>query len=67
MHAQAGDKIMIEAHHIGEPRRDCVIVEVRGEDGQPPYVVQWADVEHETLFYPGPDASIVPYAHPHAS
>jgi hypothetical protein len=67
MQAQPGDKIVIEAHHVGEPRRDCVVLEVRGKDGGPPYLVHWADEEHETLFFPGSDATVVHYAHPTTS
>ena len=66
MQAHVGDKIVIEAHHVGEPRRDAVVVEVRGKDGQPPFVVQWSDTDHPTLFYPGPDASVIHYEHHNA-
>jgi Domain of unknown function (DUF1918) len=41
-----------------------VILEVRGADGEPPYVVRWAEDGHEGLFFPGTDASVVHY---HAS
>jgi hypothetical protein len=39
--------------HVGE------VVEVRGADGAPPYVVRWSD-GHEGLTYPGPDAHVIP-------
>lgn len=41
------------ATHVGEPTRDGRIVEVRGEDGGPPYVVEWSD-GHTGLLFPGP-------------
>ena len=57
MRASVGDRIVIEGHHIGEPVRDCEIIEVRGPDGEPPYLVRHAD-GHEGLVYPGADATI---------
>ena len=63
MHANVGDRIVIKAHHIGEPDHDCEVLEVRGRDGDPPYVVRWADDGHETFFFPGPDAAVVAYDH----
>jgi hypothetical protein len=47
----------------GEPNRDCEVQEVRGPDGGPPYVVHWGDRGHETLFFPGPDASVQHFDH----
>ncbi|MER6851575.1 DUF1918 domain-containing protein [Streptomyces flaveolus] len=38
-------------NHTGE------IIEVRGPNGEPPYVVRFPD-GHETLVYPGPDCVI---------
>ncbi|AEW98608.1 protein of unknown function DUF1918 (plasmid) [Streptantibioticus cattleyicolor NRRL 8057 = DSM 46488] len=37
------------------------IVEVRGADGAPPYVVRFDD-GHETLIFPGPDCVVEPRA-----
>jgi hypothetical protein len=34
------------------------VIEVRGRDGGPPYVVRWSD-GHEGLTYPGPDAHVL--------
>jgi hypothetical protein len=63
MIAKAGDRIVIRGHHIGEPDRDCEVLEVRGSEGGPPYLVRWEDSGHETLFFPGPDAFVHPYEH----
>ena len=60
MKASIGDRIVIKGHHVGEPDRDGKVMEVHGEDGQPPYVVDWED-GHHGLFFPGPDASIRHY------
>jgi hypothetical protein len=61
MRAAVGDRIVIKGHHVGEPERDCEVLEVRGPDGGPPYVVRWDDDGHETLFFPGPDAAVEHY------
>lgn len=58
MQANVGDKLVIRGHHIGEHRREALILEVRGEDGGPPYFVRWDDDGHEGLFFPGADADI---------
>jgi hypothetical protein len=58
-----GDRIVIKGHRIGEPDRDCEVIEVRNEDGSPPYRVRWGENGHETLFFPGPDASVHHYEH----
>ena len=57
MNAQAGDRIVIKGHHIGEPERDGEILEV-GPDGGPPYRVRWEDSGREAIFFPGPDAVV---------
>lgn len=58
MNASVGDRIVIKGHHIGEPDRDCEVLEVRGKEGGPPYVVRWEESGHEALFFPGPDAVV---------
>jgi hypothetical protein len=63
MRADAGDRIIIKGHHVGEAQRDCVVLEVRGEDGGPPYLVRWEDSDHDALFYPGPDATVQHFEH----
>jgi len=59
MHANVGDRLVVEGRTVGAQRREGEVVEVRGEDGAPPYVVRWSD-GHEGLAYPGPDAHVVP-------
>ena len=60
MFAKAGDRLVIHGHHVGEPDREAEVLEVRHEDGTPPYVVRWSDNGHEGLVFPGPDASVQP-------
>lgn len=56
--ACAGDRLLIRAHHEGEPRRDAEILEVLGPDATPPYRVRGQDDGRESILYPGSDASI---------
>lgn len=58
MNAAVGDRIVIKGHHVGEPDRDAKILEVRGEGGGPPYMVEWGDDGHVGLFFPGSDAVV---------
>jgi hypothetical protein len=38
--------------------RDAEILEVHGENGEPPFLVRWLDDGHEGLVFPGSDASV---------
>lgn len=58
MEAHVGDRLIVRSHHVGAPDRIGEIVEVRGSEGNPPYVVRWGDSGHEGLFFPGSDATI---------
>ena len=55
MNAKAGDRLHLHGRHVGDPAPTALIVEVRGPNGAPPYVVRHDD-GHETVVYPGPDA-----------
>jgi hypothetical protein len=63
MKAQTGDELIMEGAHVGAHRRIGVVIEVRGTDGQPPYLVRWNDNGSETLCFPGPDAHVRPPEH----
>jgi hypothetical protein len=58
MKANVGDRLIIAGHRVGEHERDAEILEVRGADGAPPYLVRWADDGHVSVAYPGPDAIV---------
>jgi hypothetical protein len=58
MHASVGERIIVRPTHGDEPSRDGEILEVRGPEGTPPYVVRWSDNGHEGLVFPGPDTVI---------
>ena len=57
MKAVVGDRLVVNATHVDGPVRDGEVIEVRGDRGDPPYVVRWSD-GHEGLYFPGPDAAI---------
>lgn len=63
MHATPGDRIIIKGHRVGEPDRDCEVLEVADPDGAPPFRVRWGDTGHESLFFPGTDAAIQHFDH----
>ncbi len=58
MRASVGDHIVIKSRRVGQADRDCEVLEVHGADGQPPYLVRWGDSGHETLLFPGSDATV---------
>jgi hypothetical protein len=53
MKARVGDRIILAADHVDQPTRDGKIIEVRGADGGPPFLVEWSD-GHTGLIFPGP-------------
>ena len=58
MRANVGDQLLVESSSAEQHRREGEIIEVRGADGAPPFVVRWPDGE-VALCYPGPDAGVV--------
>ena len=58
MYAHAGDHIHVNGRRVGSPSRDGTILEVRGPNGTPPYMVDWGGHRIPALYYPGPDAQI---------
>jgi hypothetical protein len=64
MKASTGDRIVARGHHLGEPDRDCGVLEVRDGGGAPPYFVCWDDSGRARLFLPGPDVSVQQFDHP---
>ena len=62
MKARIGDRLVLAGPHVGEAPRMGVIIDIRHEDGSPPYLVRWLGDGHEGLIYPGPDAHLEPPA-----
>ena len=63
LHAAVGDRIIVKGHRVGEPDRDAEVLEVRGANGGPPFVVRWSDDGHEGLYFPGGDAEVHHFVH----
>ncbi len=61
MQAAIGDRLHIHSNAVGMKDRVGEIVEVRGSNGAPPYVVRFPD-GHTSTIYPGPDCVIEPGA-----
>jgi hypothetical protein len=57
MHATIGDRLHVHGNAVGRADRTGEILEVRGPDGAPPYVVRFDD-GHTGLIFPGPDAEV---------
>jgi hypothetical protein len=57
MLAMVGDRLHVRGHTVGQQDHTAEIIEVRGKDGAPPYLVRFPD-GHESLVFPGPDASV---------
>jgi Domain of unknown function (DUF1918) len=57
VNAKVGDRLVIRAHHQGEPIRDGEILRV-GPGGGPPFLVRWSQDGHESLFFPSSDAHV---------
>jgi CBS domain-containing protein len=53
-----GDRLVITAHQQGGRPRDAEVLEARGPDGGPPYLVRWQDTGRVSLHYPGSDARV---------
>ncbi len=57
MHAKAGDHLRVEGRHVGDRPLVAEVLEVHGQDAQPPYLVRWED-GHEGTFFPASDAVV---------
>ncbi len=57
MHATVGDRLHVHSRTVGTPDETSEIIEVRGPDGEPPYLVRHPD-GHEGLVFPGADATV---------
>jgi hypothetical protein len=63
MRAAVGDRLHVHGRVVGTSDQTSEILEIRGRDGAPPYLVRHAD-GHEALVFPGADASV---EHPQSS
>jgi hypothetical protein len=58
MSAAPGDRVVVRALH--GTSREGEVVEARGRDGGPPYVVRWSRSGEESLLFPGPGTLVYP-------
>ena len=58
MKANVGDYLVVKGTTTERHDQHGEIVEVRSQDGSPPYVVRWLN-GHEATVYPGSDAVVV--------
>ncbi|WP_106187233.1 DUF1918 domain-containing protein [Umezawaea tangerina] len=59
MQALVGDRLHVHSRVVGVEERLGEILEVRGREGAPPYLIRFVD-GHEGLVYPGPDCLVEP-------
>lgn len=52
MLAEVGDVLVVHGRKVGDAERRGEVLEVRGRDGAPPYVVKWESADREGLFFP---------------
>ncbi len=57
MQALVGDRLHVHSRAVGVEERLGEILEVRGREGAPPYLIRFVD-GHEGLVYPGPDCLV---------
>ena len=61
--AKPGDVVVVHGHTTGDPGRTGVITEVLGSGEHELFRVRW-DEEHESLYWPGSDATVRPSSRP---
>lgn len=59
MRAVVGDRLHVHGRVVGTSDHMSEIIEIRGPNGTPPYLVR-RDDGHEALVFPGADASVEP-------
>ena len=57
MRAHIGDRLCVHGRTVDRPDRMGEVVEVRGPDGQPPFLVRFV-VGQERLICQGPDCEV---------
>ena len=57
MQAVAGDRLHFQSRTVGVAEHTAVILEIRGADGGPPYLIRHEN-GHQAVVYPGVDAWI---------
>ncbi|MEU8620417.1 DUF1918 domain-containing protein [Streptomyces sp. NPDC048623] len=58
MRASKGDKLVVHGRTVGQHERTAEVVQVMGENGNPPFRVKFDDDGHEAVVLPGPDTTV---------
>ena len=58
MHASVGDRIVVHGRTVDTADRTGEVLEARGADGGPPFLVRFVD-GHQGLVFPGPDVQVL--------
>ena len=58
MQAAVGERLLIHGNKVGATEVSAEILEVRGSNGEPPYLVRFPD-GHESLLFPGSDCIVL--------
>lgn len=58
MKAQVGERLLFHGKKVGSTDRTAEVLQVRGDDGAPPYLVRFDD-GHERLVFPGTDCQVL--------
>jgi hypothetical protein len=58
MQATKGDHLVVHGRNVGNVDRRGEVIDVRGHNGEPPYLVRWEPDGHEGLVFPGPDCEV---------
>jgi len=58
MRALVGERLLFHGKKVGSADHTGAVIEVRGEDGAPPYLVRYDD-GHEGLVFPGTDCQVI--------
>jgi hypothetical protein len=56
--AAVGERLLIHGNKVGATEVSAEILEVRGSNGEPPYLVRFPD-GHESLLFPGSDCIVL--------
>jgi hypothetical protein len=59
--------IEVRRRDVDDMVRRGEVLEIRGEDGAPPYLMQWDDSPHQCIYFPGSDAVLRHLEHDPAS
>ena len=58
MKASVGDRLVQASSVVDGTVREGTVIEVRHEDGSPPYAVRWLDTGEVSVVFPGPDSHV---------